>query len=116
MPFKGLPRKEETADVTVPDLTLLSYKGVTGVTENSSSGATQMSIQSQSQSQQRKTRRCWSPELHRRFVSSLQQLGGAQGQRNLKLEVFHFGIFFICSHKWKGISEVIIALIECPLN
>ncbi|XP_009407424.3 transcription factor NIGTH1 [Musa acuminata AAA Group] len=28
--------------------------------------------------QQRKARRCWSPELHRRFVLALQQLGGAQ--------------------------------------
>ena len=27
----------------------------------------------------RKARRCWSPELHRRFVSALQILGGAQG-------------------------------------
>lgn len=27
----------------------------------------------------RKQRRCWSPELHRRFVSALQQLGGSQG-------------------------------------
>ncbi|KAG0583034.1 hypothetical protein M758_3G106000 [Ceratodon purpureus] len=27
---------------------------------------------------QRKARRCWSPELHRRFVSVLQQLGGSQ--------------------------------------
>ncbi|XP_020678877.1 transcription factor HHO2 isoform X2 [Dendrobium catenatum] len=27
---------------------------------------------------QRKARRCWSPELHRRFVMALQQLGGAQ--------------------------------------
>ncbi|XP_058190477.1 transcription factor HHO6 [Rhododendron vialii] len=26
----------------------------------------------------RKHRRCWSPELHRRFVSALQQLGGSQ--------------------------------------
>ncbi|KAL0422667.1 UNVERIFIED_CONTAM: Myb family transcription factor EFM [Sesamum latifolium] len=26
----------------------------------------------------RKQRRCWSPELHRRFVNALQQLGGAQ--------------------------------------
>ncbi|PSS26084.1 Myb family transcription factor EFM like [Actinidia chinensis var. chinensis] len=26
----------------------------------------------------RKQRRCWSPELHRRFVSALQQLGGPQ--------------------------------------
>ncbi|CAL9123758.1 unnamed protein product [Musa textilis] len=28
--------------------------------------------------QQRKARRCWSPELHRRFILALQQLGGAQ--------------------------------------
>ncbi|ERM97082.1 myb family transcription factor EFM [Amborella trichopoda] len=27
---------------------------------------------------QRKARRCWSPDLHRRFVSALQQLGGSQ--------------------------------------
>lgn len=27
---------------------------------------------------QRKPRRCWSPELHRRFVKALQQLGGSQ--------------------------------------
>ncbi|XP_051148286.1 transcription factor HHO3-like [Andrographis paniculata] len=26
---------------------------------------------------QRKTRRCWSPELHRRFLQALQQLGGS---------------------------------------
>lgn len=28
---------------------------------------------------QRKTRRCWSPELHRRFLHALQQLGGSHG-------------------------------------
>lgn len=28
---------------------------------------------------QRKTRRCWSPELHRRFLQALQQLGGSHG-------------------------------------
>ena len=28
----------------------------------------------------RKQRRCWSPELHRRFVDALRQLGGAQGR------------------------------------
>lgn len=28
----------------------------------------------------RKQRRCWSQELHRRFVNALQQLGGSQGQ------------------------------------
>lgn len=34
--------------------------------------------------QQRKARRCWSPELHRMFVSALNQLGGAQGQNFFK--------------------------------
>lgn len=33
----------------------------------------------QSQSH-RKTRRCWSPELHRRFLHALQQLGGSHGE------------------------------------
>lgn len=27
----------------------------------------------------RKARRCWSPELHRRFIHALQQLGGSHG-------------------------------------
>jgi hypothetical protein len=36
----------------------------------------------------RKARRCWSPDLHRRFVNALQILGGAQGM----LLVFAFCI------------------------
>lgn len=32
----------------------------------------------QQQQSARKQRRCWSPELHRRFVDALQQLGGSQ--------------------------------------
>ncbi|KAL8265280.1 hypothetical protein R6Q59_023410 [Mikania micrantha] len=31
-----------------------------------------------SQTHSRKTRRCWSPDLHRRFVNALQMLGGSQ--------------------------------------
>jgi len=34
----------------------------------------------QQQQQARKTRRCWSPELHRQFVAALHQLGGPQGK------------------------------------
>ncbi|XP_027347206.1 transcription factor HHO5-like [Abrus precatorius] len=34
--------------------------------------------QSQPQQNPRKQRRCWSPELHRRFVDALQRLGGPQ--------------------------------------
>nr|AIN39826.1 hypothetical protein [Zoysia matrella] len=34
--------------------------------------------QQQQQQQARKSRRCWSPELHRQFVAALNQLGGPQ--------------------------------------
>ncbi|OEL32631.1 Myb family transcription factor EFM [Dichanthelium oligosanthes] len=34
--------------------------------------------QQQQQQQARKARRCWSPELHRQFVTALHQLGGPQ--------------------------------------
>lgn len=46
-----------------------------------SSSATngQPNFKAEQQQTGRKQRRCWSPELHRRFVSALQQLGGAQG-------------------------------------
>ena len=37
----------------------------------------------QQQSPGRKQRRCWSPELHRRFENALQQLGGSQGENYL---------------------------------
>ncbi|XP_078180301.1 transcription factor HHO3-like isoform X1 [Carex rostrata] len=37
-----------------------------------------LGLQMPLQQQQRKARRCWSPELHRLFVSALGQLGGAQ--------------------------------------
>lgn len=36
-------------------------------------------VQEKEQQQQRKQRRSWSPELHRRFVNALQQLGGPKG-------------------------------------
>lgn len=45
----------------------------------SSPSVGQSSVKSVSQQQtSRKQRRCWSPELHRRFVNALQHLGGAQ--------------------------------------
>lgn len=39
-------------------------------------------VQTQQQQQQpfRKQRRCWSIDLHRRFVDAIQQLGGSQGK------------------------------------
>lgn len=37
---------------------------------------------------QRKQRRCWSPELHRRFLQALQQLGGSHGTYVVTLTQF----------------------------
>lgn len=47
-------------------------------------GQTKLSQQEQTL---RKQRRCWSPELHRRFVDALHRLGGSQG---LKSEILQF--------------------------
>ncbi|GLU02993.1 hypothetical protein SLE2022_202170 [Rubroshorea leprosula] len=99
-PFKAYSvfasRKEEKKEVPVPGLTLLT-PGIKNLREESGSSASRASsnkavsssvLDSQSsfrsgpqppqQQTARKQRRCWSPELHRRFVNALQQLGGYQ--------------------------------------
>jgi hypothetical protein len=43
--------------------------------------------QQQQQQQARKARRCWSTELHRKFVAALDQLGGPQGEPCLVLRM-----------------------------
>ena len=45
----------------------------------------------------RKQRRCWSPELHRRFVNALQKLGGSQGK---KLIFYLFVVYSILVWNW----------------
>lgn len=52
------------------------------VTNGCSSGNRKEEKEKEGQSQ-RKTRRCWSPELHRRFLHALQQLGGSHGMCNI---------------------------------
>jgi len=101
MPFKacsGFPvgNKEEKEELPVDGLSLLTpgiknlreESGANGLRTGSSrvvsSSAPNANIrngtlQQQQQQSARKQRRCWSPELHRRFVSALQQLGGSQG-------------------------------------
>lgn len=52
--------------------------------------------QSQSQTQtHRKQRRCWSPELHRRFLHALQQLGGSHGNKDYLILSFLIGSLMI---------------------
>ncbi|XP_058069299.1 transcription factor HHO2-like [Magnolia sinica] len=94
MPFKGLSgslvsrRKAEEAAVPAPNLSLFSseikspnVESGGGSLNSKSSGKDMVSPSATAQSNSqppRKARRCWSPELHRRFVSALQQLGGSQ--------------------------------------
>lgn len=48
------------------------------INTNISTKAAASSTASSSNSSSRKERRCWSPDLHERFINALQQLGGAQ--------------------------------------
>ncbi|KAM1242950.1 hypothetical protein ACFX2G_035255 [Malus domestica] len=100
MPFKGYPafsvtplRLEEKEELPVHGLSLLTPGIKNPKEESTSSGSrstcgrsvsfstanTQSNMRTPPQQPtSRKQRRCWSPELHRRFVNALQQLGGSQ--------------------------------------
>ncbi|KAM0851715.1 hypothetical protein ACQ4PT_052261 [Festuca glaucescens] len=84
MPLNGLPsfskssERPETAAMAVPDLSLSSPvidAPCPGAPSTNSSVVTD--VREQQRQQLRKARRCWSPELHRRFVAALQRLGGS---------------------------------------
>ncbi|XP_022751301.1 transcription factor HHO5-like [Durio zibethinus] len=91
VPFKGHVDKEISGLSLMTPSSELAYcnpilkgNGSCGIGSGSSlcSDQNQIKFQTKSQQQQqqnsRKQRRCWSPELHRRFVEALQQLGGSQ--------------------------------------
>ncbi|KAA8536163.1 hypothetical protein F0562_028641 [Nyssa sinensis] len=101
MPFKGcsvFPATADQGELPVAGLSLLTpgikslteelvTSGLTSKTNGSRAGTssaarsqsnTQSGTQSLQQQTARKQRRCWSPELHKRFVNALQQLGGSQ--------------------------------------
>ncbi|KAJ1266067.1 hypothetical protein BS78_08G122600 [Paspalum vaginatum] len=67
---------EKPGAMPVPDLSLSSPAAAPSATSSAVTDAAAGA--QQQQQQQRKARRCWSPELHRRFVAALQRLGGAQ--------------------------------------
>ncbi|RVW49801.1 Myb family transcription factor EFM [Vitis vinifera] len=103
LPFKGYSgfpvataRKEDKDELPVHGLSLLT-PGIKNPREESGSSGSKTSCsrgvsssapnlqpnlrtgpQPPQQQTARKQRRCWSPELHRRFVNALQQLGGSQ--------------------------------------
>ncbi|RDY03835.1 Transcription factor HHO5, partial [Mucuna pruriens] len=77
--------RDEKKVPQVPRLGLMSpvfelnhRKTESGYGHGSSLSSVEFKGQSQPQQNHRKQRRCWSPELHRRFVDALQQLGGPQ--------------------------------------
>ncbi|PWA77983.1 homeodomain-like superfamily protein [Artemisia annua] len=53
-------------------------KGGNDTTENQITTTTTITGAATNSQTHRKTRRCWSPDLHRRFVNALQMLGGSQ--------------------------------------
>ncbi|KAK9176857.1 hypothetical protein WN944_028876 [Citrus x changshan-huyou] len=99
LPFKTcpvFPRKDDKEELPVHGLSLVTPgmknpredTGSTGSRTSCSKSVSSSAPNVQSnlrtgpqppqQQTNRKQRRCWSPELHRRFVSALQQLGGSQ--------------------------------------
>ncbi|OVA16104.1 SANT/Myb domain [Macleaya cordata] len=82
-----IPTTQTTTTTTTPPASMATSS--TTETVNESGGENQNSNRRgedqkererqgvQSSSSLRKTRRCWSPELHRRFLNALQQLGGS---------------------------------------
>lgn len=99
MPFKTcpvFPRKDDKEELPVHGLSLVTPgmknpredTGSTGSRTSCSKSVSSSAPNVQSnlrtapqppqQQTNRKQRRCWSPELHRRFVNALQQLGGSQ--------------------------------------
>ena len=94
VPVTALATKEEKEEPAIDELSLLTPgmkilregSASTGSRSSSNRGVSSsppsvqpnLRVATQQQSG-RKQRRCWSPELHRRFVNALQQLGGTQG-------------------------------------
>lgn len=52
---------------------------------NNNNNSNSNGVSSTTSQSNRKARRCWSPDLHRRFVQALQMLGGSQGTNTLIL-------------------------------
>ncbi|KAG8364296.1 hypothetical protein BUALT_Bualt19G0113700 [Buddleja alternifolia] len=87
MPFKGCDELPGVLSLSMP-VTKNSMDGIyssdfiskTSCSRSGSSSGTnsQSNYKAGNHQTARKQRRCWSPELHRRFVSALQHLGGPQ--------------------------------------
>ncbi|XP_019176330.1 PREDICTED: myb family transcription factor EFM-like [Ipomoea nil] len=78
----GVNGEEEDAlkrdALPVPCLSLSPPSVPPSVVAYKSSSSRSHSSKTMNKQEQRKQRRCWSPELHQRFVNALDKLGGAQ--------------------------------------
>lgn len=85
IPFKGyFTRNEDKEESSIPVLSPITpgikipmrVNGGNAIQSNVKIGTSQ--LQPLNQQTSRKQRRCWSTELHRRFLNALQQLGGSK--------------------------------------
>lgn len=83
--------KEKNKNLPINNLSLCAPMIETGPIDKNSKGNIRGSSSSDSALPDRKRRRCWSPDLHRRFVNALQQLGGPHGKILYSI-LFLFGI------------------------
>ncbi|OIT33326.1 PREDICTED: myb family transcription factor EFM-like isoform X2 [Nicotiana attenuata] len=106
---KGLPVNDLSLCMTVgerekdPNPVDVSVKRVNG--GGRSNGCSSNFLQEKSQ--QRKQRRCWSPELHRRFVDALHQLGGPQGY-----STFYFYFHFLCLRAYQLLVYISLVILS----
>lgn len=77
---EGLP--ELALASSCKEVILGEKKGSPEKRDNNMSTAAEKEMGSTNGNHQRKARRCWSPDLHRRFVNALHMLGGSQGCEN----------------------------------
>ena len=82
----------------------VSEQGQTTITNNTTNNSSSTTTTTTTTNQtHRKARRCWSPDLHRRFVNALQMLGGSQGNQILMIEITF--IYYVNKYNFKIISN-----------
>lgn len=75
--------KEKNKTLPVKNLSVCVPMVEMGSIDKNLKGNIRGTTSSDSTLPERKRRRCWSPDLHRRFVNALQQLGGPHGKKFL---------------------------------
>lgn len=82
IPYKGICGftmvEEDREELPIPGLSLITPGIKNPVSVNLITPGIKNPTHPSQQQTSRKQRRCWSTELHRRFVNALQQLGGSQ--------------------------------------